>query len=376
MFERHAVYGAFFLAFLTYGCSPHVEEEHGEPSVERIGLPLPAPKPAAVNSSLSHRIEAALKNVRERDLLTTNSFWTIFHGILGSGPEATLIDPLTRQRVNAIDYICQGGEVRGLSFLPTADGLDVQTGPVFVGQGHQDQFIAEMAQWGMPIDRKFRVLGKDYTFGDFVHHAQMRTRVTAQQELSWAILIIAQYLGTDAVWTNRAGEKLRFEDVVRYELQQPIEDAACGGTHRLFGLTWAYHLHRQHGGEKTGIWSDVAEKIEQFKKIARKYQNGDGSFSTRYLAGPGNVQDPQLRIGSTGHVLEWLALALSDDELRQPWVQDAASALSLMILDNSGRPVEGGALYHAAHGLHIYHARLFGLSSVTPRSLMMPPEPR
>ena len=27
-------------------------------------------------------------------------------------------------------------------------------------QGHQDQFIAEMAQWGMPKDRKFKVGGR------------------------------------------------------------------------------------------------------------------------------------------------------------------------------------------------------------------------
>jgi hypothetical protein len=376
MFKKRTFAPGVILA-LVVGCSPHVEEEKDEPTVERIGLPMPQKQPAvAVDSNLSHRIEAALKNVRERDLLATNSFWTIFHGILGTGPEATLLDPMTQQRVNAIDYICKGGEIRGLSFLPTADGLDVQTGPQFVGQGHQDQFIAEMAQWGMTLDRKFRVLGKDYTFAEFVNHARMRTRVSAQQELSWAILIIAQFYSTDHEWTNRAGDKLRFEDVVRYELNQSVEEAACGGTHRLFGLTWAYHQHRQRGGEKTGVWNDVAVKIEKYKKLARKYQNGDGSFSTRYLAGPANVQDPQVRIGTTGHVLEWLALALTDEELREPWVQDAASALSLMILDSSGRPIDGGSLYHAAHGLHIYHARMFGLSSVTPKSLLMPPTPK
>jgi hypothetical protein len=79
-----------------------------------------------------------------------------------------------------------------------------------------------------------------------------------------------------------------------------------------------------------------------------------------YLAGPGNARDAQLRIGTTGHVLEWLALALPDAELRAPWVQDAAGALALLILDSQGAAVEGGALYHAAHGLHLYHDRVFG----------------
>jgi hypothetical protein len=331
-------------------------------------LPMPP-------SGLKERVEAALAHVHERDVLTTHSFWTVFHCILGTGPDATLLDPLTNRRVNAIEYIRTGGEVRGLEFIPTPDGLDVRTGPQFVGQGHQDQFVAEMAQWGLPADTKFMVRGREYTFADFVHHTQARARVTANQELSWAIVVIGQYVGTDIGWTNAAGEKLRFEDLVRYELDQPIDGAACGGTHRLFGLTWAYHLHLRKGGQTTGVWKDVADKTAHYHEVARKLQNSDGSFSTKYLSGPGNARDAQLRIGTTGHVLEWLALSLSDGELRAPWVQEAASALSLMILDNQGMPIEGGALYHAAHGLHIYHDRVFGPSAGERRGPLIPLPP-
>ena len=247
-------------------------------------------------------------------------------------------------RTNAVEYICKGGEIRGLQFLPTRHGLDVRTGPIFEGQGHQDQFIAEMAQWGMPIDTKFIVGGKDFTYEDFVRHSLARVSLHANQELSWAILIISQYRSTNLTWTNEAGETLRFEDIVRYELDQPIDSAACGGTHRLFGLTWAYHLHMNRGGQQTGVWNDVVAKIEQQKKRARQYQNTDGSFSTKYLAGPGQAKEVQPRIGSTGHVLEWLSLALSNAELRETWVQDAANALSLLILDNQDQSIESGAM--------------------------------
>jgi hypothetical protein len=47
-------------------------------------------------------------------------------------------------------------------------------------------------------------------------------------------------------------------------------------------------------------------------------------------------------------------------------VQDAAGALVLLILDSGGAAVEGGALYHAAHGLHIYRARAFGRAGDKP----------
>ena len=85
---------------------------------------------------------------------------------------------------------------------------------------------------------------------------------------------------TDIAWTNNLGEKVRFEELVRYELDQPMDIAACGGTHRLFGLTWAYHLHRAKGKPATGVWKDVADKIALYKKQAREFQNrADGAIT-------------------------------------------------------------------------------------------------
>jgi hypothetical protein len=200
--------------------------DHATPSdaapAEQLTM-LPAPKVLRPDS----RIDAAIRNVRERQMLTTNAFWTVFHGILGLGPDVTLLEPETGLQVNALDWIRNGGEIRGLQFLPTKFGLDVRTGPVMVGQGHQDQYVAEMAEWGMPADRKFMVLGKEYTFMDFVRHTQMRARVNSNQELSWAVIVVAQYFGTDATWVNGSGEKLTCEDLVRYEVDASVNEATC-----------------------------------------------------------------------------------------------------------------------------------------------------
>jgi len=339
--------------------------------------------PIHVPTHLKARIEAALENVDHRALKTTHSFWTVFHGILGLGFDLKLIDPKTGAEVNAIQYIRDGGEIRGLQFIPTPDGLDVKMGPSYDGQGHQDQFIAEMAQWGMTMDKKFVVYGKDYTFEDFIRHSKMHASVKKDQELSWAIITIGEFYGTDISWTNKYNEKLHYDDVVRYELKQPIaRNAACGGTHRLFGLTWALHRHLQRGGKKTQVWQDVEDTLAKYVGEARKYQNKDGSFSTEYMGGPGNVQNIDRRINTTGHIVEWLSLTLTDDELREQWMQDAVAALSTMILESERSALEGGALldagslYHAAHGLNIYYARVFGNTPKAGRWTLIPPHPK
>jgi hypothetical protein len=351
------------LALVFSGCAPG-----DAPDTAETPLPLPQtvaetprPEPAApMPAGPRKRLEAAIENVRGRKLLTSNGFWTVFHGILGLGPKATLLrHPETGLEVNAFDHIRSGGELRGLRLIPTKHGLDVQMGPFGVGQGHQDQFVAEMGQWGTDVNTSFVVHGRNYTFRDFVRHSQMHARVADKQELSWAIIVVGQYLGTQIEWVNGHGEKLHYRDMLRYELDADVENAACGGTHRLFGLTWAYHLHRTRGLPLTEIWQEVPAKEVKYQAKARRYQNPDGSFSTESFRGPGNAAEKQLRINTTGHILEWLALSLPDEQLQAPWVQSAVSALSLMILDQQNEPIEGGSLYHAVHGLLLYYARVY-----------------
>jgi hypothetical protein len=349
---------------LSFGlsCAPRDDGPSSNGTSETPVEPVKSPPPPIPNGILP-RLNAAIDNVKRRDLRTSTGFWTVFHGILGLGPDITLLDEETGQRIKALDRICTGKDMRGLVFLPTAYGLDVETQVgTGVGQGHQDQFVAEMVEWGVPASHPVdvKVKGRPCTFADFFGHSKMRASLTKNQELSWAIVIIGRIFGTDHEWTNMDGERLSYEDVVRYELNQPIDTAACGGTHRLFGLSWANQLHRARGGQPTGVWKDVADKLALYKANARKFQHSDGSFSTAYVSKEENNPDLGPRIGSTGHVLEWLALELTDEEIRRPWIEDAASALCRMILENHESPLEGGAMYHAVHGLLIYRARVFG----------------
>ena len=111
-------------------------------------------------------------------------------------------------------------------------------------------------------------------------------------------------------------------------------------------------------------FADIEKKIADYKKNAKQNKNPDDSFSADYFRGPEdrNLPPPSVeqRIGTTGHIVEWLALAMTDDELRAPWMQLAVNRLSLLILEMGNQPIDGGAVYHAAHGLHIYHERVFG----------------
>jgi hypothetical protein len=372
------VYAGLCLTGIT--CAPQAppsaakKTEFSDP-VEPIAVPNVDPLPLHPDSALlKKRINVVLENIHSRPLLTTHGFWTIFHGILGMGPDTMLTDPDTDKKVRAIEQIASGKNVRGLEFAETPSGIDVITMPgTGVGQGHQDQFVAEMVQWNLPLTTKFNVNGKDYTFADFIRHSRDRASLTKKQELSWAIVIVSKHFGTNHKWKNIYGEELSLEDIAHYEANEPIKEAACGGTHRLFGLAWAYHLHLQEGGKTDGVWLEVAERLAEYRAKAKKFQNADGSFSKDYVSSPGHTRDIEQQISTTGHVFEWLCLTLTNDELRQPWMEKAAFALTTMVLEKKSFSIDGGALYHATHGLHMYEHRVFGAAGPTGLTIPLPP---
>src|SRR5262245_16918109 len=137
--HKSAFLGIFLVSsMLGLGCLPGADErtstaQKSPPTPPADVQPSPSPaqpaSPAKEIDPLRQRIEAALTSVHSRDLLTTNSFWTVFHGILGMGPKTTLKDPETGKRYNAVDYVFSeaGATIRGLQFMPTDAGVDVLT---------------------------------------------------------------------------------------------------------------------------------------------------------------------------------------------------------------------------------------------------------
>jgi hypothetical protein len=167
-------------------------------------------------------VEHAIAAVRSRELEASHGFWTIFHGIVGLGPNVMMLDRKTGQRLKALDAIRFATvDMPGLKFEDRPEGVDVLNATDadrFYAQGHQDQFVAEMAQWGVPLDLEFRVGGATRRFRDFVRYTKARASIRQKQELGWAILVLAEYEGTRLSWTNKFGETLTLEELVRYEV--------------------------------------------------------------------------------------------------------------------------------------------------------------
>ncbi|MFC1759409.1 ADP-ribosylation factor-directed GTPase activating protein isoform b [Planctomycetota bacterium] len=322
-----------------------------------------------VSKTLQQKIDAALDyTFYERELNTAeHGAWQVLHGALAYQRQFPVRVGNTESTQSAISYLLDGGTVDGWQFRP---GQKLDNGRIGLravmqpgtkrGQGHADQWLAILAQCEFPIEKEIITGGRKYTIGDLIAQVQLDVPNNIEVEYSWTLIGLALYLEPDTTWTANDGEEWSIPGLIEIELQQDLNESACGGTHRLIGVTMALNEYKKKGGELKGIWATADTRIRNAIRIAQQTQNEDGSFSPNYFARPGQTVDTATRLATTGHILEFLSLAMAKSELETEWVRNAAEHLSELFLDTEEISLECGALYHAAHGLALYRDLVYG----------------
>ncbi|MCA9227038.1 MAG: ADP-ribosylation factor-directed GTPase activating protein isoform b [Pirellulaceae bacterium] len=339
----------------------------GRPRTERT-VTTPVANSEVSEDELRDEIDAILTwTYQNRHLnLRDHAAWQILHGAL-TYQRDFLVDH-NGQRVSAVDHILQGGSMTGWVARP--GNMIEQTGRVGLqtvleqgsktGQGHTDQWMAILAQCELPPDQPIQLDGQTFTMEDMIWQAMWDVPRNVDREYSWTLIGLTSYLPTDFQWQAQDGQTWSIEKLVQIETEHDVHASACGGTHRMIGLSMALNRHLAAGGKLEGVWQAAHDHIEQRKAEAFKYQNPDGSFSSNYMARPGTTSDMSQRIGSSGHVLEFLTLASTDEELHKPAMQRAVRHVCQLLEQTKSIDLECGGLYHAAHGLLLYRQRVFG----------------
>ncbi len=281
--------------------------------------------------------------------------WAVMHVIIGFGVDASLL--AGDRDVNAIAWLCANGPCYGMQLLvPAAGSVGVRMGPGY--QGHSGQLLAILAQSRVKIDYPLVVQGQRLSIADLVRSEQATCR--SGTELTFKLIGLAHYLAPDAAWQADDGQTWNVSRLVREELAQPIVGAACGGTHRLMGFSYAVRKQEKSGQPVAGQWLRAKEYLDKFHEHTFKLQNADGSFSTNWFAGRGDPQDLDRRLNTTGHTLEWLVYSLPKDRLGDERVVRAVNYLTELMWRYRGRQWEIGPRGHAIRALCLYDERAFG----------------
>lgn len=368
--------GALFVA----GCMGYAPEPHA-PGNESASVSLPnqattsVPQQEPICQLLDRVLDATLQQRRLN--AETHAAWQVMHGVMAYGWAFPL--EVGGQTVSALEYLFAGRPLAGWQF-ELGDATDPQTGrpglraTVSPGsqtaQGHPDQWLGYLATCGVPAEQPLRVNGEVFTVADLIRQVEWDVPRNFRGEYTWTLMGLSSYRPSNHTWVAADGHTWSMERLVEVELQQDRDSSACGGTHRLYGLALALNRHLTQGGQLTGAWAEADKAIGQAVQAAHAYQNPDGSFSPHYFARPGKTSDAALTLSTTGHVFEFLAVALDGKQVRAEWVERAARRLCQLLELTSRAPLDCGALYHAAHGLVLYRERVCG-----PRQYSLPGAP-
>lgn len=333
------------------GCRPTPSNKPTAPSAEA--------KPTLSPDALRRRIDKVLDQTLRAPLdVKTTGAWQVVHGCLAFGRQFQVVSR-EGQTVGGLEYLLSGNELEGWKLRAGDKGVvAVQEPGSKTGMGHPDQWLGYLSQVGMSRDEKLIVGGTTFTVGDLITQAQWDIR--EGMEATWTLMALASYLPPDAAWKAKDGSEWTIQRIVNMETGQDLGASFCGGSHRLYGLTVARNRRRDSGQPLTEVWKAAEAKIAAAAAKARQFQQPDGSFSTNWFERAATSPDIELRINRTGHVLEFLSVALSDAELQEEWVTRGATALVTMLEKTQEFRLECGSLYHAAHGLKLYRERRFG----------------
>jgi len=305
------------------------------------------------------KIRRVLNHYYQRPLNTRDrSPWEMMHALLSYEVDSKFLRGGPKgEPVSAVGWLCfnQACKRRSLMYVNDEGEMRVRVGPAL--QGHRGQLLAMLAQAKVSKNYPMRIEGHDFTVGDLAK-MEMRT-CYPRTELTFKLIGLMHYLDSDATWMNDQGMQWNIPKLISEELRQPVRGAACGGTHRLAGLTLAYKTRQLRGEPVDGQYLKAKKFVSRYQQYAYRLQNRDGSFSTEWFRGPGNEKSIDRKLKTTGHLLELLLYAASEKQLRHRKTANAANYLATIMVNNRYKNWEAGPLGHAIHALLLYDRMVF-----------------
>ena len=335
----------------------NVDDTEEEPAAKPPAKPLP---PLSQNmKNLRAKVRRVLKSYYNRPLNSRdNDPWESMHGMLAYGVHSKVRQGgPSGKTITLVGWLCYNRPLKGMTLLYTTPENELRAKQGVGLQGHMGQFLAMLAQCQVSPEYPIRVRDQEFTIQDLIE-AEKKT-CYPKSELTFKLIALMHYLDSDAKWVNDQGASWDIPRLIREELAQPIRGAACGGTHRLSGLSLAARTRVRRGEPLDGEYLRAAQFVEKYHSYAYQMQNRDGSLSTEWFRGRGAEDDTDRRVKTTGHILEWLCYSVNDQEIRSVRTFRAVNYLASLLASNFDHEWEVGPQSHAIHALRLYDERVF-----------------
>jgi len=288
----------------------------------------------------------------------------IVHYCLAFGCDATVRNAADGNRpVNAFGCLAWNFSCGGYRLM-LSDGRQMMARVGYGLQQRPGQFLAVLAQSGVPHDYEIRIGEHHGTVADLVEYEKLDCR--RAMDLSAKLIGLSFYVEANQTWENQLGETWSVARIVEEELNRKVTGGKPELTDQLLGLSYAVGRRIQQKLPLEGQFARANKYVVEYQKYASELQNPDGSWHPRLFLLKGTSNDRVGLLRSNGRILEWLALSLPKDRLEDPHVvSSVAYVTGLLNSRNSQRgstaltAAETADRMHALRALSIYDQRYF-----------------
>ncbi len=331
--------------------------------------------PLTPEEALKRSIRNTLASNSKRALTTqNNSPWDVLLMALPYGADAMVyqtnanVDPRDKKAprgnyIYSIGTLCWNYPCAGKTMLRT-DGKRVFAR---VGSGYQHRpsaFLALLAMSNIMPNYELKISGSPYTIGHLV--ASEKAAVSKGVNMSQTLVGLSFYTEPSESWKNEMGENWSIEKMVTEELNRSIDQGSSDVTDWLLGLTAAVRLFEDEGKALRGPMALAKKQLGTYHEFVLSVQNENSLWHPKFFLYKGTSSDVYDTLYSSGHILRWLLVSLSDEQLNDPRIVKAVTNLTSMI-NRIPSNVSAGSLTDrqieslavSLHALSIYNQRVY-----------------
>jgi len=306
----------------------------------------------------------------------------LVHALRLWGPHAEFGDAQHPSGPTMLQYFLDDTTFRKLAgdkspplFTPSPEGIAVrpwkedsshkQTAAV-----HVDDLLATLAESGVPLTEPLRMREATAEVADLLQGALHRFH-RRQQEYEWTAISYSRYLYPARRWENRYGQPIDVAALVDELMEQPMPNGVCGGAHRLEALVVLLRADDTHHALPKRTRRKIIDYLARISALLTASQHTDGYWNRDWYRGsPGTAETATAKAGgkqdtmydrilTTGHHLEWLALAPPEVQPPQETIVRAGQWLARAMLAEDAKNLKKhyGPFSHAARALCLWRSR-------------------
>jgi len=181
--------------------------------------------------------------------------------------------------------------------------------------GHTDDLLRACGEVGLTTEYPIYTSDGKATLGDLIGDSIAQFDIN--HELEWTSEALARYLAPQSFWTNRFNECFSFDDIALSLLKRAPGQGTCLGTHVPHALTCLYRISERHPFLSDYVSDRIVSYLKEVSLMVAASRQGDGWWAGRWA--PATAAFDRTReteeftsLISTGHHLEWIALAPPD----------------------------------------------------------------